>query len=99
LAQTHRIFSFHPVTAVLQDVIVTAPWDTPDALYPPPHPAFLERHYFASIAKAMKDDDEDDEEVSEPGDIQNNEVEIWINSSLSGRSKTILRPLIDCTFM
>ena len=71
-----------------------APWDTPDVLYPPPLPAFLQMHYFTSISKAMKgsgddyelDDDEDDEELSEPGDIQNDEVRIWIDSSLSGPS-------------
>jgi hypothetical protein len=71
---------------------VKAPWDSPDVLYPPPLPVFLEMHYFTSIAKAMKgggddyelDDDQDDEELSEPGDIQNDEVRIWIDSSLSG---------------
>ena len=79
------------MTAVLQDVIVKAPWDTPDVLYPPPHPVFLQMHYFTSIAKAMNmkgdgddyelDDDEDDEELSEPGDIQDDEVKkIWIDS-------------------
>ena len=50
-----------------------APWDRQDLLYPPPHPAFLEMHYFTSISKAMKgsedncelDDDDDYEELSE----------------------------------
>jgi hypothetical protein len=50
---------------------VNAPWDRPDLLYPPPLPAFLEMHYFTSIAKAMKgsaddyepDDDDDNYEA------------------------------------
>ena len=51
-----------------------APWDRQDVLYPSPHPAFLELHYFTSISEAMKgsgdvceldDDDEDYEELSE----------------------------------
>jgi len=71
---THEIFSFHPATAKLQGVEVKAPWDRQDLLHPPPHPAFLEMHYFTSISKAMKgggddceldDDDEDYEELSE----------------------------------
>jgi hypothetical protein len=90
--ETRKIFAFHPATALLQGVKVEAPWDSPDVLYPPPLPAFLQMHYFTSIAKAMKgsgddyelDDDEDDEELSEPGDIQNDGVRIWIESSLSG---------------
>jgi hypothetical protein len=58
---------------------VKAPWDCQDLLYPPPHPAFLEMHYFTSISKAIKgsrddhkldddndgDDDDDEEEEEE----------------------------------
>ncbi|KIM72616.1 hypothetical protein PILCRDRAFT_15965 [Piloderma croceum F 1598] len=52
--QTHEIFSFHPATAKLRGVRVKAPWDRRDVLYPPPHPVFLEMHYFTSISKAME---------------------------------------------
>ncbi|KIM81728.1 hypothetical protein PILCRDRAFT_37892, partial [Piloderma croceum F 1598] len=55
-ADTHKIFSFHPKTVELQGIEVKAPWESPDVLYPPPHPSFLEMHYFTSIAKAMKGD-------------------------------------------
>ncbi|KIM92275.1 hypothetical protein PILCRDRAFT_117680 [Piloderma croceum F 1598] len=75
---THEIFSFHPATAKLQGVEVKAPWDRQDVLYPPPHPAFLEMHYFTSISRAMKDseddcelddNDENYEELSEPEEV------------------------------
>ena len=59
-------------------------------LYPPPHPSFLDRHYFTSIANAMKgsgddyeldvdDDDDDDEGLSELEEIQNEQVRIWLD--------------------
>jgi hypothetical protein len=56
---------------------VKAPWKSPDVLYPPPHPSFLEMHYFTSIVKALKggtgdyehDDDDDEEELSEPAEV------------------------------
>jgi hypothetical protein len=72
--QTHKIFSFHPATAKLHGIEVKAPWDRQDVLFPPPHPAFLELHYFTSISRNMKgsgdneeldNDDEDYEELSE----------------------------------
>jgi hypothetical protein len=61
-------------------------------LYPPPLPAFFEMHFFTSIAKAMKgsgddyelDDNEDYEELSEPEEVQNDDVRIWLDGSLSG---------------
>ena len=53
-----------------------APWKSPDVLYPPPHPSFLEMHYFTSIVKALKGgtgdyehDDDDEEELSEPAEV------------------------------
>jgi len=77
--QTHQIFAFHPATAALQDVEVKAPWDSPNVLYPPPHPDFLKLHYVTSIANAMKgsggdyeldvDDDDDYEGPSELEEI------------------------------
>jgi hypothetical protein len=63
-------------------------------LYPPPHPAFLEIHYFTSISRAMKgsgddceldDDDQGYEELSEPEEVQNEQVRIWLDGLLSGR--------------
>ncbi|KAF8812306.1 hypothetical protein BYT27DRAFT_7207720 [Phlegmacium glaucopus] len=95
--ETREIFAFHPATAVLQGVEVKAPWDSPYVLYPPPLPAFLEMHYFTSIAKAMEgsgdnceldDDDEDYEELSELEEVQNERVRIWLDGSLSGRETT-----------
>lgn len=76
-----------------------APWESPDVLYPPPHPSFLEMHYFTSIAKAMKggagdyeldDDDDDYDELSEPAEARNEEVRIWLDSSSYGREITSL---------
>jgi len=95
---THKIFSFHPATAKLQDVEVKAPWERKDVLYPPPHPAFLEMHYFTSIVRAMKgsgddcelddDDDEDYEELSELEEVQNEQVRIWLDGLSSSREIT-----------
>jgi hypothetical protein len=58
-------------------------------------PSFLEMHYFTSISKAMKgseddheldDDDEDGEELSEPAEVRNEQVRIWLDiSSSSGK--------------
>jgi hypothetical protein len=90
--QTHKIYAFHPATARLQDVEVKAPWNSPNALYPSPLPTFLEMHYAASIAKAMKggaDDDElydDDENFEGPSELaevedeqmQDEQVIIWL---------------------
>ena len=65
------------------------PWKSPDVLYPPPHPSFLEIHSFTSIAKAMKgsagnyeldDDDDANEELSKPMEVQNEQVRIWLDS-------------------
>jgi hypothetical protein len=76
---------------------VKAPWDTPDVKYPPPLPALLEMHYQTSIAKAMEanggdyelyDDDYDDEELSEPEEVRNEAVRIWIDSTLSNTEIT-----------
>jgi hypothetical protein len=96
--QTHEIFSFHPATAKLQGVEVKAPWERRDVLFPPPHPAFLEMHYFTSIARAMEgsgydcepddDDDEDYEEFAEPEEFQNEQVQNWLDGSLSSREIT-----------
>ena len=67
-----------------------APWDCRDVLYPPPHPVFLEMHYFTSISRAMQgsvhdcaldDDDEDYEELSEPEAVQNEQARIWLDGS------------------
>ena len=75
------------------------PWESPDVLYPPPHPSFLGMHYFTSIAKAMKggagdyeldDDDDDEEELSEPAEVRNEEVRIWLDSSSYGKKITSL---------
>ena len=63
-----------------------APWARPDDLYPPPLPHFLRLHYSTSIAKAMQgsgddyqldDDDDDYEELSEPEEVQNEQVRTW----------------------
>ena len=72
----------------LQGVEVKAPWDSPDALFPPPHPLFLNMHYSTSIAKAMKargDDDEldDDEDYEGPDsfeveEVQDEQVRVWL---------------------
>jgi len=76
---------------------VKAPWDSPYVLYPPPLPAFFEMHYFTSIANAMEgsgddckldDDDEDYEELSEPEEVQNEQVRIWLDGPSSGREIT-----------
>jgi hypothetical protein len=65
---------------MLHGVEVKAPWDHQDVLYPPPHPAFLEMHYFSSISRAMKgggddceldDGDEDYEELSDQEEVEN----------------------------
>jgi len=66
----------------LHGIEVKAPWDLQDTYFPPPHPMFLEVHYFTSISKAMKgngddDDDDDDEELPSPEGIQNRHVRIW----------------------
>ena len=51
-----------------------APWDSPDVLYPPPLPAFLEMHYLTSIANAMKGsrelDDDDELDVDDDDDYE-----------------------------
>jgi len=63
---------------MLHDVKVKAPWDHQDVAYPPPHPTFLEMHYFSLISKAMKgsaednevdDEDKDYEELASPEDV------------------------------
>jgi hypothetical protein len=75
---------------------VKAPWVNEDVLFPPPHPSFLEIHYFTSITKAMKGDagdydlDEDDEVLSEPEEVRNDEVSIWLDGSSYGREITPL---------
>ena len=63
------------------------PWDSPNVLYPPPHPSFLHMHYFTSIANAMKgggddyeldvddDDDDDNDDDDDDGDEGPSEVE------------------------
>jgi hypothetical protein len=65
--------------------------------YPPPHPSFLELHYFTSISRAMEgskdnyeldDDDEDYEELSEPEEVQNEQVRTWLDGLSSGRDIT-----------
>jgi hypothetical protein len=66
--------------------------------YPPPLPALLEMHYQISIAKALKanggdyklddDDDDDDDELSEPEEVRNEAVGIWIDSLLSSTEIT-----------
>ena len=65
-----------------------APWARPDDLYPPPLPHFLRLHYSTSIANAMKgsaddheldDDDDEYEELSEPEEVQNDQVKIWLD--------------------
>jgi len=68
---------------------VKAPWDSPNVLYPPPLPTFLEMHYITSIANAMQgseddyeldvDDDDDHEGPSELEEIQNEQVRIWLD--------------------
>jgi hypothetical protein len=79
----------------LHGVEVTAPWDCedPDALFPPPLPAFLELHYFSSIFRAMKacaddnelddgDDDEEEKELSELEEVpndKNEQVRVWVD--------------------
>ena len=73
---------------------VKAPWDNPDVFYPPPLPPFLGMHYITAIANAMKAGgvdhemefgNEDDEDFSEPEEIQieetqNEVVRIWRDS-------------------
>jgi len=95
--QTHETFAFHPATAALQGIEVKAPWDSPYVLYPPPLSAFLEMHYYTSIAKAMKgseddyeldDDHEDCGELSELEEVQNEQVKIWLDGSSPGREIT-----------
>ncbi|KAF5386188.1 hypothetical protein D9615_002388 [Tricholomella constricta] len=90
--QMHEIFSFHPDTAKLQGIEVKAPWNGADILFPPPHSSFLEMHYVTSIANSMKgggidyrleDDEDDEEELSEPEEVHNEDVRIWLEKSIS----------------
>ena len=70
-------------------------------LYPPPHPAFLELHYFTSISRAMKgsgddceldddDDDEDYEELAELEEVQTKQVRIWLDGLSSDREDYVV---------
>ena len=52
-----------------------APWDSPNVLFPPPLPTFLEMHYAASIAKAMKGGGDDYELDAENEDEDTCELE------------------------
>jgi hypothetical protein len=58
-------------------------------------------HYFTSISRAMKgsgddseldDDDEDYEELSELEEVQNEQVRIWFDGSLSGSASQVSMP-------
>jgi hypothetical protein len=81
--QTHRIFSFHPSAAKLQDLEVTAPWQNSSTLYPAPHAKFLRLHFTTSIANSLKaspqfdllDDPEEDGE--EMFDVDDHHSSIW----------------------
>ena len=83
--QTHKIFSFHPTTVILQGLEVKVPWNLQDGQYPPPHHTFLMMHYFTSIFRAMittkdsggdfeMDDDDDDEHYEGLSDPDSEEV-------------------------
>lgn len=103
--QTHRIFTFHPTLASLQELEVVAPWQNSSIMYPAPHPDLLRNHFTTAIAHSLRavagyfqheDNDDDDDEydvLEEMEDSRDNNVSVWRSDELQSWASGDIHPL------